>query len=225
MEERHPKPNTPRKLHILYALILVILLAASIHDKILPYLGYYLIVNDVVNKSDAIFVFGGSVPNRIIEAVELYKEGFSELIIISKYPKPEGYDYIHSIGISYPEGHDINRNIALQMGVPQNNIIIFPKRAGSTLEELVLLNEYLKSHELTSVILVSTKSHTKRISFMFSDISGGDIKVYTRYTKYDSYDPDLWWKDRNSLRQTLFEYQKIIHYILIDKKRVNSLSP
>jgi uncharacterized SAM-binding protein YcdF (DUF218 family) len=213
-----------KKQQILIAVLLVVFLLVSLHDKYLPFLGRYLIVNDKLNKSDAVFVFGGSIPNRIIEAVELYREGYSKLIIISKYPKPDGYDHINTLGISYPEGHDINRTIAVQMGVPENKIIIFPKRARSTLEEIVLLNEYLKSHNLTSVILVSTKSHTRRISLMFSDITGDDIKAYTRYANYDSYNPDLWWKDRNSLRQTLFEYQKIIYYLLVDRKEVNSRS-
>ena len=222
MKEMHPGSN-PRKLIVVIAVfVIAVFLLLSLREKYLPYFGHYLVIEQEVKISDAIFVFGGSVPNRIIEAVNLFKNGYSDLIIISKFPKPEGYDYLKKIGVSFPEGHETSKYIAHQMGVPEKNIVIFPKRTSSTFEELILLSGYLKSRNMSSVILVSSKSHTRRISIIFSDISGGDIKSQVIYTRFDGYNPDSWWKDRNSLRQTLFEYQKIIHHLLIDRNKISS---
>jgi len=221
MDERQQPQYGSNKHKILISVVLVVFLLVLLHDKYLPFFGNYLIADDRISNSDAIFVFGGSIPNRIIEAVGLYWQGYSRLIIISKYPEPEGYEYLKSLGISYPEGHEINKNIAVEMGVPENNVVILPDRAGSTFEELVQLNGYLNEHNLKSIILVSSKSHTRRISIIFSEISGGKFKTSTRFARHDSYDPDHWWKDRNSLRQTIFEYQKLIHYLLADRKKIN----
>lgn len=201
-------------------IFLAVLCLYLFRNSYLPAAGNYLVIQDDLEKADAIFVFGGSVPNRIIEAAEIYKKGYAPLIIISKYPRPGGYEYLKNKGISYPEGHDINKSIAQKLGIPKKSIVITKDRNTSTFEELVRLNKFCKNNNFNKVILVSTKSHTKRISKIFTDISEGKIKGIVRYTNYDSYDPKNWWKDRSSLRQTLFEYQKLLHHFLVDKKKI-----
>ena len=209
-----------RAYYLALFILLVILCLFLFRNRYLPYAGNFLVIEDNLEKADAIFVFGGSIPNRIIEAVDIYKKGYAPLIIISKYPKPEGYKYLEEKGITYPEGHDINKSIALSLGIPESNIIITRNRAGNTLEELMLINEYCLENNIKKIILVSTKSHTKRISKIFLDIAGDKIKGIVRYTGYDSYNPDKWWNDRHSLRQTMFEYQKLLHHLIVDKKKI-----
>jgi len=212
--------NNKRAYYLALFILLIILCLFLFRNRYLPYAGNFLVVEDSLEKADAIFVFGGSIPNRIIEAVDIYNQGFAPLIIISKYPKSEGYKYLEEKGITYPEGHDINKSIALSLEIPENSIMITNYRAGSTFEELMLLNEYCLENNIKKIILVSTKSHTKRISKIFSDIAGDKIKGIVRYTKYDNYNPDKWWKDRHSLRQTLFEYQKLLYHLVVDKKKI-----
>jgi len=212
--------NNKRAYYLALFILLVILCLFLFRNRYLPYAGNFLVIEDNLEKADAIFVFGGSIPNRIIEAADIYNQGFAPLIIISKYPTPEGYTYLEEKGITYPEGHDINKSIALSLGIPENSILITNYRAGSTFEELMLLNEYYLENNIKKIILVSTKSHTKRISKIFMDIAGDKIIGIVRYTKYDSYNPDRWWNDRHSLRQTLFEYQKLLHHLVVDKKKI-----
>jgi len=204
-----------------YSLALFIFLAAIclyvFRAQYLPYAGRYLVVEDKLEKANAMFVFGGSIPNRIIEAAEIYKDGFAPLIIISKYPEPEGYKYLRDIDISLPEGHDINKSIAIQMGIPENNLLVTEYRNTSTFEEILRLVQFCRENNFKKVILVSSKSHTRRISRIFSGISDGQIKGIVRYSRFDGYNPDQWWQDRNSLRQTVFEYQKLLHHMLVDR--------
>jgi len=212
--------NNKKAYYLALFILLVILCLFLFRNRYLPYAGNFLVVEDSLEKSDAIFVFGGSIPNRIIEAVDIYKKGYAPLIIISKYPKPEGYKYLEEKGITYPEGHDINKSIALSLGIPENSIMITNYRAASTFEELILLKNFCLEKNYKKIILVSTKSHTKRISKIFLDIAGDKIKGIVRYTGYDSYNPDKWWNDRHSLRQTMFEYQKLLHHLVVDKKKI-----
>jgi len=212
--------NNKRAYYLTLFILLVILCLFLFRNRYLPYAGNFLVVEDNLEKADAIFVFGGSIPNRIIEAADIYNQGFAPLIIISKYPKPEGYKYLEEKGITYPEGHDINKSIALSLGIPENSIMITNYRAASTFEELILLKNFCLEKNYKKIILVSTKSHTKRISKIFLDIAGDKIKGIVRYTGYDSYNPDKWWNDRHSLRQTMFEYQKLLHHLIVDKKKI-----
>ena len=212
--------NNKRAYYLTLFILLVILCLFLFRNRYLPYAGNFLVVEDNLEKADAIFVFGGSIPNRIIEAADIYNQGFAPLIIISKYPKPEGYKYLEEKGITYPEGHDINKSIALSLGIPENSIMITNYRTASTFEELILLKNFCLEKNYKKIILVSTKSHTKRISKIFLDIAGDKIKGVVRYTGYDSYNPDKWWNDRHSLRQTMFEYQKLLHHLIVDKKKI-----
>ncbi len=209
-----------RAYYLALFIFLALLCLYLFRNSYLPAAGNYLVIQDKLEKADAIFVFGGSVPNRIIEAADIYKNGYAPLIIISKYPKPEGYEHLKEKGISYPEGHDTNKSIAIKLGIPESNIVITKDRNSSTFEELVRLNKFCKDHDYKKIILVSSKSHTKRISKIFSDISEGKIRGIVRYTKYDTYDPLNWWKNRGSLRQTMFEYQKLLHHFLVDRKNI-----
>lgn len=188
----------------------------------LPVAGNYLVTESELEKADAIFVFGGSIPNRVIEAVDIYKKGYAPLIIISKYPMPEGYDYLKQKAVSFPEGHDINRSVAVQLGIPEDSILITNKRGTSTFDELIKLYQLCKEKNYRKLILVSSKSHTKRISIIFSDITRNRVKGIVRHTRYDRYNANNWWKDRNSMRQTIFEYQKLLHHFLVDRNKIKS---
>ncbi|NIU87989.1 MAG: hypothetical protein GWN56_12155 [Nitrosopumilaceae archaeon] len=216
------KRKNKRAYYLALFIFLAVLCLFLLRNKYLPYAGSFLVVENKLEKADAVFVFGGSVPKRIIEAAGIYKQGYAPIIIISRHPKPEGYKFLKEKGISFPEGHDINKSVALGLGIAEKNIIITKRRAASTFEELVLLNKLCLEKKYKKIILVSSKYHTKRISKIFSDISKGKVKGIIRYARYDSYDPKNWWKDRSSLRQTIFEYQKLLHHFLVDRGKIRN---
>ncbi|MBU4350680.1 YdcF family protein, partial [bacterium] len=64
--------------------LLVILLAFFIFLSIfiVPNLGQWLVVMDELQESDMIVVLMGSVYDRILEAADLYDEGYSDRIVL-----------------------------------------------------------------------------------------------------------------------------------------------
>ncbi|HSE84246.1 MAG TPA: YdcF family protein [Thermodesulfobacteriota bacterium] len=200
--------------------ILLIILAASLiavyHEAILVSLGEYLITEQRLEKADAIFILGGSVPDRILEGIDVYKQGYAPVIILSREQKPRGYDALLKLGIKLPEGYDLNRMIATKLGVPASSIFVINRRVNSTYMEMQVLHDFLKEKNIKSVILVSSKSHTTRVTKLFNFVNNGKkIKGITRPSKYDDFDPENWWKSRDQTKQIIFEYQKLIHYYLI----------
>jgi uncharacterized SAM-binding protein YcdF (DUF218 family) len=132
-------------------------------------------------------------------------------------PKPEGYDELTERGIKLPEGHDLTKLIALKLGVPESDLVIIEKRADSTYSELeIIYDDFLKKRRIQSVILVTSKPHSTRASIIFNHVTRGEVKLITRPSKYDRYDPKNWWAERNYRRQTVFEYQKLLHHYLFD---------
>jgi uncharacterized SAM-binding protein YcdF (DUF218 family) len=185
-------------------------------DSILISIGEYLVTEYPLEKADAIAVLSGSVPDRILEAIDIYKRGYAPIIILTKEEKPPGYDELLSLGVKVPEGYDINQTIALKLGVPPTSIVIIDERADSTYNEERTLYNFLKERNLKSVILVTSKYHTVRATKLFNFLAQGEkIKLITRPSKYDTYDPRNWWNIRRDFKQVLFEYEKLAHYYLI----------
>lgn len=197
-------------------ILLITCLIAVYHKNILVSIGEYLVTENELEKADAIFVLSGSIPDRILEAVDIYKQGYAPLIILSKAEKPQGYDALLKLGIKIPEEYDLNRIVALKLGVPTSSIIVINKRVDSTYMEMQALHDFLKKRNIYSIILVSSKSHTTRLTKLFNFVANrGKIKIITRPSKYDDFDPENWWKTRRDVKQVIFEYQKLVHYCLI----------
>jgi uncharacterized SAM-binding protein YcdF (DUF218 family) len=185
-------------------------------EAILTSVGEYLITEDPIGKADAIVVLSGSIPDRIMEAIDIYKGGYASLIVLTKEQKPEGYDELIKLGIGIPEGHDLNQAIALKLGVPESAIVIIDKRIDSTYSEAQVVYGFLKGKNLKSMILVTSKYHTRRAKTIFNHVTNGEIRVITRPSKYDSFDPKSWWRERRHIRWTVFEYEKLLHYYIFD---------
>jgi uncharacterized SAM-binding protein YcdF (DUF218 family) len=204
---------------LLIASLFILVIAGSIYyyrDSILISLGEYLVTEYPLEKADAIAVLSGSVPDRILEAIDIYKQGYAPIIILTKEEKPPGYDELLSLGIKVPEGYDINQIIALKLGVPAASIVIINERTNSTYSEEQALYNFLRKRNLKSVILVTSKYHTTRATKLFNVVVEGEkVKLITRPSKYDTFDPRNWWKVRRDLKQVLFEYEKLVHYYFI----------
>ena len=189
----------------------------NFRGTILEPVGQYLITEDPLEKADAIILLGGSVPDRTLEAIDIYKGGYAPLIVFTMGPKPEGYDELIDRGIKLPEGHDLTKLIGLKLGVPESDLVIIDKRADSTYSELqIIYKDFLKKNNIKSVILVTSKYHTTRAKKIFNDVTNREIKVIARPSKYDSFNPKKWWAERRYRRQTVFEYQKLLHHYLFD---------
>ena len=203
---------------LLITSLFILVIAGSTYyyrDSILISLGEYLITEYPLGKADAIAVLSGSVPDRILEAIDIYKQGYAPIIILTKEEKPPGYDELLSLGIKMPEGYDISQMIAVKLGVPAASIVILDERVNSTYSEEQTLYGFLKKRNLKSVILVTSKYHTTRATKLFNFITDRQIKLITRPSKYDTFDPKNWWKVRRDIRQVLFEYQKLVDYYFI----------
>jgi uncharacterized SAM-binding protein YcdF (DUF218 family) len=200
---------------LLVSSLLILVIAGSIYyyrESILIVLGEYLITEYPLEKADAIAVLSGDVPARILEAIDIYKQGYAPIIILTMDEKPAGYDEMRSLGIKMPEGHDINQMIALKLGVPAASIIIIDKRVDSTYTEVTALYDFLKKRNLKSVVLVTSKYHTTRATKLFNFVTNGPIKLITRPSKYDTFDARHWWKVKRDVKQVLSEYEKLADY-------------
>jgi uncharacterized SAM-binding protein YcdF (DUF218 family) len=187
-------------------------------QAILTRVAAYLIENDTPSPAGAIVVLSGSVPDRMLEAVDLYHAGLSSRIILTREGPPPGFAALQAKGASMPERHDLNRSIAIQLGVPSDAITVIEGGfATSTVREADLVIPYLRSQGIHSLLLVTSKLHSRRAGIDFRSVADGDLRVTVCASHYDPADPATWWHYRGMVRRVVFEYQKLLVAELWDR--------
>ncbi len=163
----------------------------------LSFIGRVLVVEDSLDSADIIVVLLGSGEGRIIEAVDIYQQGYAPQIVMVE---AEG------------GGSTFYKQSAIERGIPGDNVLILEAGAISTQEEASRIQDYIKNRgDINSVILVTSKSHSRRAKIIFSRTLGRGIDIISRPTTYESFNPEAWWHDEEETRQVLFEYLKLIN--------------
>lgn len=197
------------------AVVVVCLVLLAAGRPILRGMGAYLITIDPLEKADAIVVLAGAVPERILEAADLYRKGYAPMIVLSTEERQSASAYrrLNALGIVIPEDHDRERMIAEQQGVPPGAIVVLDSRANSTWNEAGALMPFLMQRNIRSIIAVTSKGHTTRVGKIFRRAARGRLRVIVRPSQYDDFNPDAWWQTRWQARVVLYEYQKLLDYL------------
>jgi uncharacterized SAM-binding protein YcdF (DUF218 family) len=191
------------------ALLILLLLAFPVG----PRLGPWLIAEDPLAKADVIYVLGGTRMERPLEGADLYKAGWAPRILLSRQLRDGGELELNARGITYPTEADLQRSILGTLGVPLDAIEILEEEQVSTSAEGRALVERAIERQWTRIIVVTSKMHTRRARLSLRrQLTPNGIELIARGSRYDSMDPDHWWRDREDLRFTLFEYQKLALY-------------
>ena len=204
----------PGKLFITVIVILSVLLLGRLS---LPSLGNYLVAEDEPQQSDIIVLLMGSGPDRMLGAVDLYHAEYADEIVMVRN-KMRGYDLVVSQGVKIPHDTDIAKEVAVQLGVPEEKITVLPGDTLSTQDEAIAAREYLKTEpDIDSLIIVTSKSHSGRAKKIFVKTMSSidrEIKVLSCPTEYDDFNADRWWKDREDFKRVVLEYLKLMHFYL-----------
>lgn len=179
--------------------------------------GELLVRTDELEKGDGIVVLLGSIPDRILEAVDLYHEGYGDKIIMVETEK-EGYEHLVDKNVDIPLQERVNELIAVKLGVPKEDIIILEGNTNSTQDEAIEVRNYLKEKpDISSILLVTSRSHSFRSGEIFEKAFSSldhDVKLISRPTKYDSFDSRNWYMKREQIEEVVFETIKLIHFYI-----------
>jgi len=185
--------------------------------------GRFLVVEDPVQPADAIVVLSGSLPDRIMEAVDLYRDGLAPRVVLTRAPELPGLSALRARGGRLPDHHEQNRAVAEQLGVPPSAVSIVPTIAASTLAEAREIARYLGEERLRTVLVVTSKLHARRARMTLRRLAGDGVRIVVRPSRYDPFAPDDWWRHRAWTRRLVIEYLKLLNYVLIDRWRMGAV--
>ena len=195
----------------LAALAAVLLIIAAVAA---PRLGAWLVVEDPLQKADAIFVLGGTLFERPLEAVDLYHEGWAPRLLLMRQIADDGEVELRRRGVVYQREIDVQVDVLMRLGVPRPAIEILDEQ-DSTKDEADALRTVVVANRWPRVIVVTSKQHTRRARLVMNRrVADTGAQVMVRASRYDKTDVNAWWRQRGTLRFTLFETQRLIAYWL-----------
>jgi uncharacterized SAM-binding protein YcdF (DUF218 family) len=200
-----------RFLSRLAALAALLLLIAALAA---PRLGAWLVVEDPLQTADAIFVLGGTMFQRPLEAVDLYHEGWAPRMLLMRQIADDGEIELQRRGVPFQREIDVQVDVLTRLGVPRSAIQILDEQ-NSTRDEADTLLAVVAANRWSRVIVVTSKQHTRRARLVMNRrLAGTGSQAIVRASRYDRADVDGWWRNRSTLRFTLFETQRLVAYWL-----------
>jgi len=175
-------------------------------------LGAWLVVQDPLHKADAIVVLGGTMYERQMEAVDLFKEGWAPKIYVLRELADWGEAELMARGVTYTRLVDLQIDTMTTLGVPRDRIDVLDA-AGSTAEEAQHVLRLATEQKFSTLIIVTSKQHTRRARLVMNRrLQPAGVTVIVRASRYDRSNVTQWWTERGTLRFTLFETQRLLGY-------------
>lgn len=183
----------------LIALLFLALLVLAIYlarHPLLRFAGEELIVEDPLEKSDAIIILSDDnfYADRATRAAELFRQNLAPVVVAS------GIRLRPYAGISEMMAHDL-----IERGVPKERIVPFPQDADDTKEEAEELRKLLLEKNWKHVIVVTSNYHTRRAKYIVSKVLGSAFVVRMASARDGDYDPANWWERRKSVKRFAHE--------------------
>jgi uncharacterized SAM-binding protein YcdF (DUF218 family) len=170
--------------------------------------GYWLKGDEKPVKSDAIIILAGT-PTRSFYAADLYRQGYAPQVFISRPVREHSLQMLDKIGVSFPRQEEVNKEVLLKKGVPEQNVHFFGQSSLSTIQEAEAANKLFRG-DSCKIIIVTSPYHVRRANMMFKDtMQRCQFKVLG--TPYEPF-PEKWWTDQDAARNVLLETSKTVFY-------------
>lgn len=209
---------------LLFPIVIVSLLLFFSYPYFLKKLGNFLIYEQTLQKADVIVVLNGRDIERSLAAVDLFERGYANLIVMGRGSEQPGSDeFCKRVSKNFDRRIFFQRAVEA-MGVPRKSFKLIGDGVTSTYDEVLTTKKFLKENGYKSLLLVTSKWHSKRAYLVFRSAFKDDheIKITIHPSKYDYFDADAWWIRKNDAELVFKEYAKLVYYIFT--KRISLVS-
>ncbi len=190
---------------LLWALVLLLIAIVLgviylLRGPILLAVGDWWVVEDDLEKAQAIVVLGGDsvLGDRVRQAARLYRRGWAPRVVLSGPPLRTYFSEV-----------ELMEREATQRGVPKDHLILARHHAASTLDEALALRPVLAEHNFRKIIVVTSNFHTRRARAIFRAVyepQGGHVLVSA--APDPDFNPAGWWKSREGRARLFLEFLK-----------------
>jgi uncharacterized SAM-binding protein YcdF (DUF218 family) len=153
--------------------------------------GRWLVVEDSLEKAHAIAVLSGRMPVRALEAAKLYRQGYAPQIWLTRSEEPG--ETLNKMDIPFNGEEFYNTRVLVHEGVPVQAIHIMKTPIVNTADEMTVFAKQLQAENGRSIILVTSKVHTRRTRTLWRKLAGANSPAIVRAATDDPFVPARWW--------------------------------
>ena len=155
-------------------------------------LGEFLDVTEEEAPADVIVFLGGGDTHRMSKALKLYKQGYSlsgKILLTGT----------KQTSVKLPDGNHCKSkiNYLKYHGLKEEDIIYLPNTS-NTFKELLGIKQYLRMHNMHSMLIVTDPPHSRRVSFMADSI----VKFNAADLHFKIISSDVSWWNRSDYRNS-----------------------
>jgi uncharacterized SAM-binding protein YcdF (DUF218 family) len=173
--------------------------------------GSWLIREDSLQKSQAIIVLSGALPERALGAADIYREGYAREVWLTHPLQPGAA--MEDLHLPYAGEEEYSRMVLIEKGVPPANIRILKARILNTADELQAVSNAMELQPGVTVIVVTSKAHTRRVRELWKRIAnrGNQGRLLVRAAREDYFDAEHWWRTSNDALSVTREYLGLLN--------------
>jgi len=205
---KRPRKLLIRALRWLLVVGLIAALAWIFRAALLTQFAEMWIVDEALQRADAIVVLGGGASSRPAEAARLYHQGYaSRLVVMVSGAKPAGEKPVAPVAA--------DKEALLGQGVPENAVVTLNQRVMSTYDEARAVYAWAATSGVKRVIIPSDMFHTRRMHWIFQKtLRPLHIDVIVSSIPAKAYSTSNWWKSEDGFLTLNNEVVKLIYYRL-----------
>jgi uncharacterized SAM-binding protein YcdF (DUF218 family) len=191
--------------------IVAVVVCSALFLVIVMFLGVgrWLVVEDPLAKARAIAVLSGGMPIRAMEAAKLYRQGYAPEIWLTHSSEPGAT--LGEMGISFVGEDYYSTRVLIHEGVPPGAIHVLETPIVNTADEIKVIGSALAGEKDRTVIIVTTKAHTRRVRLLWRKLASGNGVAIVRAASADSFDPRHWWRTTSDALDVVREVLGILN--------------
>ena len=172
--------------------------------------GLWLVREDPLEKSQAIVVLSGGLPDRALGAAQIYRGGFAKEVWLTQPLQPGAS--MEGLHLPYAGEEQYDRMVLIAQGVPPAKIRLLTPRILNTADELRVVAAALDQQPGATAIVVTAKAHTRRVRALWNKVSQSHHdRLLVRASTEDSFDATHWWRTTNDALAVVREYLGLLN--------------
>ena len=189
------------------ALVVLVSLAAYAFQNA----GIWLVREDPLQKAQFVLVLSGGLPDRALAAADVFRASHAKEVWLTRPRQPAAA--MQQLDLPYSGEEEYSRMVLIAKGVPPDDIRILRERINNTADELQAVFDELQSQPDATVIVVTSKAHTRRVRSVWKYVSGGTNRghLLIRAAPQDTFDPQHWWRTTNDVLSVVREYLGLLN--------------
>jgi len=191
----HSSADAPRirKPHLARAILLTLVVGLVVFAAVIFFgVGRWLVVEDPLDKAQAIAVLSGGIPMRAKEAARLYNAAYAPQVWLTLANEPAAS--LQEMHIAYLGEDFFDSRVLMHEGVPSSAIRVLEPPIDNTADEVRAIAGELEQEKGSAVIIVTSKAHTRRVRTLWRELAGGRGRAIVRAASSDPFAPERWWR-------------------------------